>query len=123
MLTDAQIDRKEPDASARKEAKSIVHAMKHGVDMSDVLVISEQTRQLLKAFCDDAPEDAFRVRNALNYRERVRAYVDRLLAGEEIGPETDDAETEEDIKADLAACAIAEADRRPVQGAEESAIS
>jgi hypothetical protein len=76
-------ERKELAESALGEARSIVRAMKRGVDMSDVFQMPRITAIALRAFCRENPGDAYIVRNALDFREKVRKHVDRLLAGEE----------------------------------------
>jgi len=73
------IDRKESSSAALMEARSIVHAMKSGVAFNDVFTVTPQTRRVLQKFCDQNPNDAYFVENALAYRAKVQEHVDRLI--------------------------------------------
>jgi hypothetical protein len=108
-------ERKESDNAARLEARSIVSAMKHGVDMTEELNISRDTQINLEAFCKEYPGDAYIVRNAIEFRSKVRENVDLLLAGQDWG---DDAEEVEAAESDAS-----EATEHSIQGAEESSVS
>jgi hypothetical protein len=111
---------KESDVAAKQEAKSIVRAMKNGVSFEDVFHVAASTVNALRSFCLHFKSDAYIVLNALEFRIKVQGYVDRLIAGEDIG--TCSAETEEE-QAEAAACATAKANRQPIQGEERYSVS
>lgn len=86
-------ERKESDLSARLEAKSIVAAIKQGLDMSQELAdVSPELEVLMYQ-----NNDAYVVRMALEFRKRVQGYVERLLNGEDIecGSETEESEADD----------------------------
>jgi len=114
-------ERKESDDSARKEARSIVNAMKNGLDMTEELTITPRTLRALYTFCKQYPNDAFIVLTALEFRKKVREYVDRLITGEDISVGADNEEAEEDIG--LTESTVTEAAWGSVQAEEESPAS
>jgi hypothetical protein len=89
-------ERLESDRSARNEARSIIQAMKRGVNMSDVFRIPPATQLLLDEFSAGDSIAAGVVRNSLAYRQVVKDYVRRLLSGEEIGPYEEEQDSEEE---------------------------
>lgn len=114
-------ERKESDLAARKEAQSIVRAMKNGVNMTDELVVTTRTVQVLREDGKKDPVYAVLATSALEYRAKVREYVDLLLAGKEDLGDTH----EEDVEAedDTAESATPKTDGWGTQGAEESVTS
>lgn len=115
-----QKERSESDRSARLEAISIVQAMKNGVDMNDTMHISYRCSEALKLFCKQFPSDAYMVLNALEYRNKVREYIDRIKAGEDLSVAANDTEEEDD---DLLTSGDSAESIDPVQGEEEPTIS
>lgn len=95
-------ERKESDLSALQEARSLVRAMQNGLDVRDAIAISPDALEKLNAFCDEYPSDAYIVRNALAYRDKVKEYIVRLLKGENVTAEAKDGEEVESEEVELA---------------------
>jgi rRNA processing protein Krr1/Pno1 len=93
MMTNDDREYKEPDHAALQEARSIIHAMKHGVDMSDVFTITQKEQSYLNALAHS--EYAYIGKNAMAYRAKVQAHVDRLIKeGDVVVAEAEEAEAD-----------------------------
>src|SRR5690349_2986657 len=127
-------ERKGADIEAVQEARSLVAAMRNGVEIFDALTVLPRTKTILDLFCQREPADAYIVRNAMEFRERVMHHVQLLLeAGAVVDPcaaceegtcsvhETDEA-FEADIEDDplAAPSAVAEAARWTIPDRAES---